>query len=186
MTATSDAPKREAEFITPLLVRICTDDLAILTADFGFYSAVLGHEHWVRRGKPTDFASVPRRPGAYWLAGGRAKWEAVGHDDLCDKPAVCDRATADRVFVELMGVSAEFVLEEGWETDQIRELHEREPTNQRLDDVRINADGSVTVFKRAQKSWRRNLMGAGVRIGAAWDDFKRRLGEPEEANQEAP
>lgn len=175
------SPQRQAEFLSPLLVRVLTDELFILTADFGFYAPALGREHWVRRGKPTDFASVPRVPLAYWLTGGKAKWEAVGHDDLCDRPDICDRATADRVFVELMQVSAEFRLF-GEDAQQLIEL---QPKKQ-YKGVQIHPDGSVTIFKRPQKPWRRQAMGAGVRIGASWDDFTRGLREPDQSNQETP
>lgn len=178
---------RKAAFLTPLLVRVLTDELFILVGDLGIYSEILGREHWTRRGKPIDFASVPRWPGAYLLTGGKAKWESVTHDEMCDQARnERERLVADRVFVELMGVSAEFQLEESWETEQIRELHAKDPENQRLDDVRINPDGSVTVFKRPQKAWRRNLMGAGVRVGAEWDDFKRALRDDERIDDQSP
>lgn len=51
----------------------------------------------------TDFASVPRMPFAYLLAGGIADRAAVVHDWLIEE-RVCPRAQADLVFLEAMAV----------------------------------------------------------------------------------
>ncbi|MEO6624458.1 MAG: DUF1353 domain-containing protein [Burkholderiaceae bacterium] len=48
----------------------------------------------------TDFASVPRVPVAFFLAGDCAHRAAVVHDWLYTLPHLCDRATADAIFLE--------------------------------------------------------------------------------------
>jgi hypothetical protein len=74
------------EFLTQLHVNVLSDDVSELDADFQYASAVLDQVITVPKGFHTDFASVPRFPGAYLLAGGKAKWEAVVHDYLCVHP----------------------------------------------------------------------------------------------------
>lgn len=172
---------RKPEFLSRLHVDILNDDLALLLDDFTFYSAILEREVTVPKGEPTDFASVPRWPGAYWLTGGKARWEAVAHDYLCRHPEICDRATTDRVFVELMGVAFEIRIEGEYAAEMIKKLN----AAKLYDAMRVDADGSVVVFKTAQRVWRRNVMGAGVRVGASWDAFKRGLRD-DEARQEVP
>jgi hypothetical protein len=58
-----------------------------------------GEEEWIRvpMGFVTDFASVPRLPGAYLLFGGRANKSAVLHDFLYVERR--DREFADAVFL---------------------------------------------------------------------------------------
>lgn len=93
--------KRPAAFLTPLNADILDDVNVMLTADFVFYSALLGEEIRAPRGFISDLASVPRVPGAYWLVGGRAKWEAVIHDYLY-RVLKRGRRVADNVFLEAM------------------------------------------------------------------------------------
>jgi hypothetical protein len=52
----------------------------------------------------TDLASVPRLPFAYLLTGDRARGPAVVHDWLYQSPSWGDRALADAIFDEAMGV----------------------------------------------------------------------------------
>lgn len=52
----------------------------------------------------TDFASVPRLPFAYLLAGGRAPGPAVVHDYLYQHPEWDDRELADTIFREALAV----------------------------------------------------------------------------------
>lgn len=99
-----------SEFLTSLDCRILDDDDAELTAEFVYRSDYL-KEHGlledgvlrVPAGFRTDFASVPRIPGAYTLLGGRAKWEAVLHDYLY-RVLHLGRRVADQVFLEAMRV----------------------------------------------------------------------------------
>jgi len=58
----------------------------------------------VPAGFVTDFASVPRIPVAYWLAGDTAHAPAVIHDFLYSTGET-SRATADAVLCEAMAVS---------------------------------------------------------------------------------
>jgi hypothetical protein len=75
----------------------------VLHADFNarvFFDG--GEEEWIRvpMGFVTDFASVPRLPGAYLLFGGRANKSAVLHDFLYVQRR--DREFADAVFLAAM------------------------------------------------------------------------------------
>jgi hypothetical protein len=90
-----------AEFRSTLDCRILDDDNGLLLADFIYYSDLLAREIRVPAGFITDFASVPRFPGAYWLVGGRAKWEATIHDYLY-RVLMLGREVADNVFLEAM------------------------------------------------------------------------------------
>lgn len=122
-----------SEFLTPLDVRFIRDELARLLGPLRYrsdYLAKLIHDHVQATGRPpawvtalgprgmsghvdvpagyeTDFASVPRWPVVYWLAGGRATSEAVVHDYLCNpgRPGVrVPWAVGAAVFREAMGV----------------------------------------------------------------------------------
>jgi hypothetical protein len=65
-----------------------------------FESDVLGTTVVVPVGFITDFASVPRAPLTFWLAGDRARAAAVVHDYLYS--IGFDREQADNVFLEAM------------------------------------------------------------------------------------
>jgi hypothetical protein len=145
------------EFLTQLHVNVLSDDVSELDADFQYASAVLNQVITVPKGFHTDFASVPRFPGAYLLAGGKAKWEAVVHDYLCVHPEICSRQKADEVFHEAMGVRADF----------------RDPTGA----------GQV---KESQATWRRGLMYVGVRIGAAESAVKHWLAADDQQTKGSP
>ena len=67
-------------------------------------SDLLGRALVVPREFVTDFASVPRIPFAYMLAGGRAPGPATVHDWLYQHPDWDDRELADRIFREALAV----------------------------------------------------------------------------------
>lgn len=90
-----------SHFLTPLHADILDDQDVQLLAPFVFHSDILGKTIEIPAGFVTDFASVPRAPGAYWLLGGRCKWEAVIHDYLYRVMHV-GRRVADDVFLEAM------------------------------------------------------------------------------------
>lgn len=73
----------EAKFLSSLYVTLVDKEdqgrWELLT-DFHYASAVLGREVVVPKGFVTDFASVPRLPGAYMLVGNVAHEAAVIHD----------------------------------------------------------------------------------------------------------
>lgn len=92
------------EYLTPLLVESLTDTDWRIFADFRYRSAVLKAVVVVPQGFVTDFASVPRVPLAYWLAGGIANKPACIHDWLY-RSCGCPRADADAVFKEAMELS---------------------------------------------------------------------------------
>lgn len=89
-------------FMTPLEVRLMGRKKWMTLAPLVYYSDAAG----TIRVPPefiTDFASVPRLPLAYLLAGDRAPGPAVVHDWLYQRPDFDDRAMADAVFAEAMG-----------------------------------------------------------------------------------
>lgn len=101
-------------FLTNLIVKEVTDDDAHqdgrstwqLLFDLIYQSDHLGGLVTVPAGFVTDFASVPRIPVAYLLAGGEANEAAVVHDYLYHSHTV-PRADADAVFREAMGVTGQ-------------------------------------------------------------------------------
>ncbi len=94
-----------ARFATPLQVERRNHQW-MLTAELIFVSEVLGRLVVVPAGFITDFASVPRLPFAYWVAGDTAHDAAVVHDFLY-KSGGTTRAQADAVFREAMAVIGE-------------------------------------------------------------------------------
>ena len=77
-----------------------------LLAPLRYQSDVAAQEIWVPRGFVTDFASVPRLPVAYLLAGNTAHGPAVVHD-WCYGTHPVTKDVADLVFLEAMGVWGE-------------------------------------------------------------------------------
>lgn len=75
-----------------------------LLEDFAYDSAVAGARIIVPAGFVTDFASVPRVPVAYWLAGDTAHAAAVIHDYLYTT-GLLSKAVADSIFYEAMVAS---------------------------------------------------------------------------------
>lgn len=92
-----------AVFLTALCVEMLTDNTWKLKNPLVYQSGIAGIIT-VPEGFETDFASVPRIPIAYTLAGDTAHAAAVVHDFLYGTPSV-PRATADAVFKEAMIVS---------------------------------------------------------------------------------
>ncbi len=100
-----------------------------------FESAIVGTV-LVPAGFTTDFASVPRLPVAYLLAGDAADAAAVVHDYLY-RTAVVERSSADDVFAEAM------------------EYPERFHGTLKVELMRI----------KKEPAWRRGIMWAAVRAG---------------------
>ena len=97
-----------AQFLTPLRVERTDDHKWRLTAPLEYESDIAGLIV-VPRGFETDFASVPRLPIAFLLAGDTSHHAAVVHDWLYRMgatPAV-SRKKADDVFAEAAAVRRE-------------------------------------------------------------------------------
>lgn len=84
-------------FLNQLVVRKSNGDW-VVQSDFG--ARIDGRTVIVLAGFKTDFASVPRLPLAYLLAGNTAHKSAVLHDWLYTKGA--DRQFADQAFLAAM------------------------------------------------------------------------------------
>lgn len=92
-----------SEFLTNLdVIQIGPADWK-LDQPLVYVSGVFGGEISVPKGFRTDFASVPRLPLVYLVAGNTAHKAAVVHDFLYQTHA-CERELADRVFLEAMEV----------------------------------------------------------------------------------
>lgn len=96
----------ESKFVSELITNHLSDDSAELVFDLVYDSEILNQTITVPAGFVTDFASVPRLPGAYWIAGGKASKAAVIHDYLY-RNKICTRKQADDVFYEAMKVSGQ-------------------------------------------------------------------------------
>jgi len=92
-----------AEFLTTLVVEMQDDRTWKLEHPLVYQSDIAG-SITVPEGFVTDFASVPRIPIAYTLAGDTAHAAAVVHDYLYGNHGV-KRKVADAVFKEAMAVS---------------------------------------------------------------------------------
>ncbi len=90
-----------AEFITALNTKCIDDDKWELITPLIYNSDVLNKQVVVPKGFTCDFASVPRVPLAYLLAGGTAVKAAVIHDWLYWSNG-CTRKEADETFYEAM------------------------------------------------------------------------------------
>ncbi len=98
----------QARFHTALQVEHMGEGLWRLTQMLAFYSAKFDRMLIVKSGFVTDFASVPRVPGAYLLFAGIGESAAVVHDALYSSGDV-SRKAADEIFLEALeasGVSA--------------------------------------------------------------------------------
>jgi hypothetical protein len=97
---------RAAGFLTELLTELKPgrDDVSILTARLGYYSALLAREIWMPPGFESDGASVPRVPIIYELYGNRAHREGFLHDWLfrIDSVPGVSWTVANAVFLEAM------------------------------------------------------------------------------------
>ena len=78
-----------------------------LLEPFVYTSDLLGRDIVVPAGFITDFASVPRAPIVYFLAGNTGNRAAIVHDYLCRlwKEGNFDRRLADDVFEEALKAS---------------------------------------------------------------------------------
>ena len=108
-----NATSGKAEFLTSLEVTKLRDlgdekhgrSRWELGADLVFYSAILQRTVTAQAGSQSDFASVPRLPLSYLLAGNTAHASAAIHDHLYRTvPHICTRRQADLVFLEAMKV----------------------------------------------------------------------------------
>lgn len=88
-----------AKFITPLLVEQVSKDRWQLRAALMYATDVIDRVIVVPYGFITDFASVPRLPLAYLMAGNKAQGPAVIHDWLYSTHEV-ERDVADNIFHE--------------------------------------------------------------------------------------
>lgn len=100
------------QFLTQLHVEQIDDDGWRLLGQLVYYSERLKRSVAVPEGFVTDFASVPRLPFVYWLAGGKATKAAVIHDFLYRKSGV-SRADADAVFAEAMEATGQAAWRRG-------------------------------------------------------------------------
>lgn len=101
----------KSEFRTALITDFVDDENDRLDKPLVFYSGALDREITVPAGFITDYASVPRLPFAYWLAGGTARKAAVVHDFLYRQGGTLSppvsRQQADAAFLEAMEVSGQ-------------------------------------------------------------------------------
>jgi hypothetical protein len=93
-----------AGFITELNTKCINDDKWELITPLIYDSDVLQKQVVIPKGFSCDFASVPRLPLAYLLAGGTAHKAAVVHDWLYRENG-CTRKQADETFLEAMKVT---------------------------------------------------------------------------------
>lgn len=91
----------KSKFLTQLKVELIDQKNGLweLTAPLVFWSGFFGQEIEVPAGFVTDFASVPRIPVAYLLAGGDFQAPATLHDYLY-RSGIVTRAIADGMLSE--------------------------------------------------------------------------------------
>jgi hypothetical protein len=94
-----------SRFLTPLRAEKSGDYWTILQP-LVYMSDLARNTFVVPEGFVTDFASVPRLPLMFLLAGNEAHEAAVVHDWLYSKQDV-PRSQADAIFKEAMGASGE-------------------------------------------------------------------------------
>ena len=99
-----------ARFLNQLEVTLIDNDAAegrgewSLDADFSYCSDIVGEKITAPKGFRTDFASVPRLPIVFWLAGDTSTEAAVIHDWLYTSK-ITTRRVADAVLREAGKVS---------------------------------------------------------------------------------
>lgn len=127
----------KSEFLTPLCSQDSEDERgATLLDPLEYRSEILGRVITVPEGFETDFASVPRLPGVYFLFGGVARKAAVVHDFLYRRSGV-SRREADMVFYEAMKATGQWWWRRaamwvglrffGWTAYHPRETQPKEP-----------------------------------------------------------
>jgi hypothetical protein len=84
-----------------------------LREPLAFYSARYMLTICAPAGFVTDFASVPRLPLAWLIAGGTGHWEAVIHDAMYRFGLPC-RSAADQIFFECGRVRSGMRENQGW------------------------------------------------------------------------
>lgn len=84
-----------------------------LLSGLAFYSADQDVTIYTPPGFVTDFASVPRIPGAYLLAGNTGQWEATGHD-MGYRWNQLTRKAHDRIFLEAGRVRSAMREKQDW------------------------------------------------------------------------
>lgn len=94
-----------SHFKTRLVAELVDDanELWRLTGPLVYSSDLVGNVV-VPEGFVTDFASVPRLPFAYFMAGNTARWASVIHDYLYVEKSL-PRDVCDAVFLEAMAAS---------------------------------------------------------------------------------
>lgn len=97
-------------FRRPLDVRLLPDGKWELLHELRYLCAHTQKSYTIEKGFITDFASIPRIPIAYWLAGNTAQLAAIVHDYLYQN-SIEPRGTADEVFAEIMDSTPDFP---GW------------------------------------------------------------------------
>lgn len=95
----------DSAFKTSLVVRKISSNLWVLVEPLEYRSRLAGNIS-VPSGFTTDFASVPRAPFAYLLAGNTGHEAAVIHD-FCYRTGYLSRNLSDRVFAEGLRVLGE-------------------------------------------------------------------------------
>lgn len=99
---------RGAKFITTLVAEFPERGRRrTLYCDLVYFSPLLGYTVTIPAGFPTDFASVPRLPFAFLLAGDTGHYAAVVHDWIYSgRFAACrSRRLADDVLVEALAAT---------------------------------------------------------------------------------
>lgn len=94
----------KSKFLTPLIAQRLKSGKWEIETLLEYQSSLLGEVVVIPAGFVTDYASVPRLPVVYFLAGNTAHEAAVVHDFLYWTQPVT-RKTADRVFLEAMKVT---------------------------------------------------------------------------------
>lgn len=94
-----------SKFLTSLVVEDIEGSSWKLKEPLLYHSSLLSKTIEIPIGFISDFASVPRLPVAWLLAGGIANNSATVHDFIYrTKPHICNRRKADLVFLEAMKV----------------------------------------------------------------------------------
>jgi uncharacterized protein DUF1353 len=96
---------RPPRFLDPLSVRLYGRNRWITERRFRLESEAAQRIIEVPAEFVTDFASVPRLPLAYLIAGNRCPQAALPHDFLYQHPDFDDRALGDAVFLEAAGIT---------------------------------------------------------------------------------
>jgi len=92
----------KSQFLTPLDVRLKTDEIWVLAQHLKFYSKMLDKTIDIEEGFETDFASVPRLPIVYTLWGNQTHREPILHDWGYRKDSGLTFSQANKLFLEAM------------------------------------------------------------------------------------